>query len=480
MSNRLEELQAELAQVLGELRERHGVLARISDPGGEGERSLLEALSRRDALIVEIGRVVARLVAAGTTVSVTPPPAPAPTPAPAPAPAPTPAPPAPRPEPPRPEPPRPEPPRPRPPPPPQRAAHAPRSLRQTLALIDEPVEVRDAAAAIAMVERVVEACDDPDEWLQHPTEIQRSLVGLTSSLARHVQDEVDVVLPAPVAGALGAWFSTMTRWSKLYRPGFVAGLSRSNRPERDRWIEDARMWWEQLSVHVPLGASLLASALGGGATTTPGVAPTAGEDGPSAHEALLALEQVLDDPDADLTEPLAVVLEAGVGQRDNRLVALLAPHRDRVAKVRGLKTLKSALKFARQDPVTEEVPADTVETSPIPDDWPFLKLTEGMAAVIVGGDPRSEHADRIKDAFRFASVAWNEIDPRRVDALASRIRAGTHGMVVLLREFVSHSVADAVLGACKDADVPYVVVDTGYGVNQVRLAAERYLRGRLE
>ncbi|MCA9493760.1 MAG: hypothetical protein KC621_27695, partial [Myxococcales bacterium] len=346
------------------------------------------------------------------------------------------------------------------------------------AVIGEPVEVCDSAAAIAMVERVVEACDDPDEWLQHPTEIQRSLVGLTSSLARHVQDEVDVVLPSPTAGALGAWFSTMTRWSKLYRPGFVAGLSRSNRPERERWIDDAQMWWEMLSAHVPLGASVLAALVSG--TTAAGEEPPPSDDeGLSANEALRELERVLADPEADLTEPLSLVLDAGVGQRDTRLVNLLAPHRDRVTKVRGLKTLKSALKFARQQPVEEPTP-EVVESSPIPDDWPFLELTEGVDAVIVGGDPRQEHVDRIREAFRFASVAWNEIDPRRVDALASRIRAGTHGMVVLLREFVSHSVADAVVGACKDTGVPYVVVDTGYGVNQVRLSAERYLRGRLE
>ncbi|MCA9491317.1 MAG: hypothetical protein KC621_15405, partial [Myxococcales bacterium] len=92
MSTRLEELQTELAQVLAEVRERHGVLSRISDPGGVGERSLIEAMERRDQLIVEIGRTVARLVSAGATVSITKPepttPAPAPTPTPTPAPAP--------------------------------------------------------------------------------------------------------------------------------------------------------------------------------------------------------------------------------------------------------------------------------------------------------------------------------------------------------------------------------------------------------
>ena len=114
----------------------------------------------------------------------------------------------------------------------------------------------------------------------------------------------------------------------------------------------------------------------------------------------------------------------------------------------------------------------------LPEGWPFFALTRGVNAVVVGGDPRP--TDRMRDAFEFASVTWDPIDPRRVDALAARIRALSVEFVVLLRDFVSHSVSDAVVSSCKEANVPYVVVDAGYGVGQVRLAIERYLQGRLQ
>ncbi len=379
-----------------------------------------------------------------------------------------------------------------------------RSLRDTLDLLGPPERIEDEEQAVAAVTRLVDACSDLDEWLAHPTEVQRALVGLTSSMARHVQDESEV-LDRNATRALGTWFSTMTRWSGLYKPGFVRGLSRMNRPERPTWLADWNAWWELLTERVTLDGDVQGSRFGllgavlaeSGLVTTPPppapppkAAPKAAPktappppavdapEPPTEGVALRELEQALSRPDGDLDAALKNVLDAGVGQKDPRLVSILADHRERVSSLRGLKTLKSALKFAKA-PSKSDPPESQPEpvSAAMPDSWPFYALTRGVNAVVVGGDPRP--TERMREAFGFASVTWDPIDPRRVDALAARIRALSVEFVVLLRDFVSHSVADAVISSCKEANVPYVVCDAGYGVGQVRLAIERYLQGRL-
>ena len=41
----------------------------------------------------------------------------------------------------------------------------------------------------------------------------------------------------------------LTAYSKREQPGFVVGLSRSHRPVRGAWNEDAAAWYERLSGH---------------------------------------------------------------------------------------------------------------------------------------------------------------------------------------------------------------------------------------
>lgn len=162
-------------------------------------------------------------------------------------------------------------------------------------------------------------------------------------------------------------------------------------------------------------------------------------------------------------------------QRDRNLVAMLRPHQERIAAVPGLKTLKSALRAAAapSEAPTDSDP-DTSEVPDVPDDWPLLPLTTGRTAVIVGGDPRPRSAERIKDAFKFDTVDWEHTDPRRIRALSERLRSGSVNFAILLRGYIGHSDQVTVLDACRGAGVPFVVVDAGYGVSQVRRAIERF------
>ncbi|MEZ4241996.1 MAG: hypothetical protein R3F59_38760 [Myxococcota bacterium] len=499
------ELSDQLAQVLGRVSATFAELAADPDPQGPREQGLQLLIDERDELARRLGGAVMRALAAGGTLRVT---------------FPEETPPEPVPEPPkrqlgeaviRPPDPEEHPPRgplddpadaateyaepaPKPvvrerppqtsrtpPPPPSRRPPparlpAPRTLSGHLELIGRPRAVTHPEAASAAMERLVEATAHVDSWLGYPQEVQRALVGLASSIARHLQDEAEALLDANAREAIRAWFPVMTQWSKLYRPGFVPGLSRRFGPDHDSWQADAEHWWWVLmDVAEPGAASVVevdARAWVGRSRREPP------EETLSPAEALEAVTAAVADPEADLAAALQAALDAGVPQRDPRLVAALLPHADRVTALPRFKTLKSALREAMgsgaDDDVGDDDDDDSGPAPAVPDDWPFLALTEGKRAVIVGGDRRPRAAERIRGAFRFADVEWELKEPRRLKGLAERVRSRSVDFVIVLRAFIGHAEQETVLDACRAADVPFVIVDSGYGVNQVKLAIERF------
>lgn len=296
-----------------------------------------------------------------------------------------------------------------------------------------------------------------DAWLDQPQEVQKALMGLISSLARQIQDESEYGLTYAEDEALRSAFSRMTAWSREHRPGFVPGLSRSNLPDHGSWLEDGRFWWTELGQEPRTEAPVSPERL----LTDLETHLQAGIDAPDAPDALI--------------EEVRAAIAAGLPQRDPRLIALLAPHHELFQGASGLKTLKAALRDARRDPAPEAEEESPEEV--VPDDWPLLELTEDRHAVLLGGDPRPQAAERIRVAFRLGQVEWEPTDVRRVTALAERIRKGNVDLVVMFRRFLSHREQDLIRPACQETDVPICVVDTGYGVTQVRLAMERYWEG---
>ena len=201
-------------------------------------------------------------------------------------------------------------------------------------------------------------------------------------------------------------------------------------------------------------------------------------DDPTAPGALLqTLREHIEDgvDDEALVKLVRRLLESGLTQSDPQLVQLLLPPRAAIKRASGLKTLRSRLKQASEGKAPT-VPPST--STAVPQDWPFFAQTEGKVVVILGGDPRPEAKDRIAEAFRFREVTWETTDSRRVQSVRERVLRHSVDMVVLLRQLLSHKVSEAITPACNQAGVPFVVVDTGYGVTQVRLGIERYLAAK--
>ena len=469
----LEDLVEQAGQVMGRISQLYGILAARSDPEGEAELELAHLIEVRAELSAALGRATLQVLAAGGKVEATMGATPLARPVPGPAvterrvvtTAPT-----------------------------ELVTSAPTVARRSVSpasLValtqggmqprwsqtperdpDERKEILLARAAeigqprtmtsqddcAAGVQRLAVAVTQMDSWLEQPQDAQKALMGLASSLARQIQDESGFSLAFVDDEALRSAFSKMTAWSREHRPGFVPGLSRSNMPDHGSWLDDGRHWWRELHQGLP-------------PEKRPG----------TPEHALAELDQMLKEGVDDKKNFVARVrqaVEEGISQSDPRLISLLTPHQSMLRGARSLKTLKTALRDAlKAEEVSDEEASE--EEPAIADDWPLLQLTEGKRAVILGGDPRPKALARMEAAFRFSEAEWEETDVRRVRALAERIRKGNVDLVILLRRYISHRVHDLIRPATEEADVPVCVVDTGYGVTQVKLSMERYFAARI-
>ncbi len=324
-------------------------------------------------------------------------------------------------------------------------AAPPVRLRAILKHLGRPEVVADAAgweqqrAALTEATRLLWDLD-----MAVDIEGRRALVSLIAARVRY--------FIAHATGDLNGLFSSLTKYSKERQPGFVVGLSRNQTPRMATWLEDAEDAWAYLKERTP-EASVE----------------------PNPERALAALTAALEasqEPSA-LSTLVRHVLESGIASADPRLTRRLAPYLDLIAP-----DLKAVRKAVRKHLAETEAPPGS-PPDVVPADWPFLDRTRGRDAILVGGDRREQAQDRVKAAFGFNSVYWDSgWEPRRVEALAERVTRGGIDVVILLARFLSHKTWDAIVPACKSANVPFAVVERGYGVASIQATLEHVYSGR--
>ncbi len=302
-------------------------------------------------------------------------------------------------------------------------------------------------------------------WVGLPQRVQRSMVGLFACRARRVQDqEMGAVRLAGLEDRLDPIFSRLSSYSKRYQPGWVKGLSFNHTPDRGSWYEDSVFWWNELQ-----------RAIGGDEKKT-----TA-----NAERLIAKVEKaILSSTEEEDTEAILAAfreaLEGGIKADDPRLIRLASPYLE--AMLSEGPIFKDLRRFARKgaglDSVDSgEFPPDATQDLGPPPDWAWWSLVRGKRAVIVGGDRREEARRRLARAFEFASLEWIPLqhENNTLRSLAHSVTAGGIDLVILLRRFVPHQADEVVIPACKAAGVPFVSVETGYGVERVKQAVERFV-----
>ena len=328
-------------------------------------------------------------------------------------------------------------------------------LRDVLKSFDPPPTVVEEESTVREELRRLAENTSPlalSLWTEFPKDIQRALVGLSVARARFIQDEISPALhPITIEQELDRFFSGMTAFSKREQPGFVFGLRRHHHPVAERWAEDAQRWWAELTSHLPEPIT------------------------PNPERALEELRTAIEEGgEEEIIAAALGCLDANVAPEDPRYVRLMIPHSEKLRKHTRFKRLRKAIR----DMMTEDeaVEAESVaEDTSVPEEWPHFTLTREHRAVIIGGDAREEARARIQTAFGFANVEWVSTDhSRNVQNVANAIRGGSVDFVILLRRFIGHNVDRTVLPAARAAGIPWVSVERGYGVQQVKSAIERF------
>lgn len=332
-----------------------------------------------------------------------------------------------------------------------------RLLSAVMDALGPPDHVDDEEALDLDARRICRESDRLDRWLALDRHSQQILLSYAAAKARYLQETAREgnVDSAAIAG-LDPAFRAMNRYSKDHRPGFVWGLSRSHTPKHGHWLEDATQYWQQLN-HV--------------AGKVPNV-----ETNPERALGRLANTLEEEPPEEVVREATLDALTSGVSTTDPRLLRLLEPYADALTGP-ALKGLRRALRSVTGEDPDEDDGNDLPAISP---DWECLPWTAGKVAVIVGGDRRAEAADRIQEAFGFSEVEWDsDVQGTRLVNIAERVIRHSVDMVIFLARLSSHGSQAVLLDACKQAGVPFVRVERGYGVTAVRLAIEQ-LYGQAE
>jgi hypothetical protein len=336
---------------------------------------------------------------------------------------------------------------------------AQRWLELSSHLGDLPTELGVEAAVKAEFKRL-EKFARPDRlaWVaEMPRDVQCLLIGHLVARARTLQEAPAVhhLVALDLDKALEPLFSAWTSHQRTHQPGFVHGLGRHHTAERGTWTADARALWHELAER----ATILAD-----------------EPALNPERELRALEQLLE-ARADVDQVVAqldVAVAAGVGQEDPRLVRLLQPWPE-VVKFARFKTLRRTIR------ATEEAEDGEAEehTSGPPTDWAHWQVVKERRAAILGGTPREMARARIERTFGLGELTWVQVDQhKQLDSLAARIRAGGVDLLLLLQSFASHKASDKLVEACRDAGVPFVPIEHGYGIARIQRAIEEHVGGR--
>lgn len=323
--------------------------------------------------------------------------------------------------------------------------------------LGEPQPSETDAELLAEATTLDRALQRISAWAEFPRNIQRAFIGLVACRLRFLQEDSPSNIRAILERQIRKNFARLTQFSSDHQPGWVTGLSRQHKPETGSWIADAQFWW-----------GTLRNELGG--------LDVDAANQPNPEVALQGLQAVVSQahPDpAQVRQAASRALAAGVVAEDPRLVRMLIGRLDALTGEKGLKRLRRAVRTAQSG---DEEPEPIAAEDLLPPDWPFLDRTRGHVAVMVGGEVRERRRGLIQDALGFSALEWmSGRDIRQVQSLAERVASGRVGFVILLARFISHKVTDILVPALKSAEIDWVVVRQGYGLQQISQAIERYL-----
>ena len=100
----------------------------------------------------------------------------------------------------------------------------------------------------------------------------------------------------------------------------------------------------------------------------------------------------------------------------------------------------------------------------------LIALTRGKKALLIGGSVREDSRRSLRQTFEFDELEWEPYEGSRPAALKSleqRVKNRGMDIVLILKDFVGHTVSERLRPLCEEFDIPCLMVEHGYGAHQV-------------
>ncbi len=310
-------------------------------------------------------------------------------------------------------------------------------------------------------------------WRDSSAPLQHAILSWLTARARWCQE---LLGEGEEADHVARLFPKLSAFSKRERPGFVYGLRRDHRAQSESWHHDCEGWRAQVIEH--MHTEVLAEA--------------AEDHDRNPERALARLEEVLagEPTNRDIVVATAEALEMRVRADDPRLLRLVADRGDALAGDPRFKRVRRAVRaWAGEDPDATADDTTLFADSSLFGDVPSLSTDQiahldaraaNLRILIVGGEPREVHRQRLQMATGVAALEWAPATRAggtgKLQSTAESIRQGSWDGVVLLPRFCGHDVDAVLVPACKASQTPWLHLRGGYGVGPMREAV-RHLAG---
>lgn|GEM_PF-6960902 len=336
-----------------------------------------------------------------------------------------------------------------------------------------PATDAQSPAIEAEMEWLEDQCNQLNRWKRCSAPLQHAVLSWLTARARWVQE---IVGPGEIAEQVARVYPKLSAFSKRERPGFVYGLRRDHAAQGENWRADSDSWRTQVKALIEKEPTPIAE----GTESNP-------------ERALARLEEILDgDPEPEtVVRAVGEALESQIRPDDPRLLRLLEDHDEALADDPRFRRLRRALRSFSEGDADATMIGDSLDDSamygvaeaPSSDVSPeALARAAEMRVLLVGGEPREQHRQRLLDATGVRELEWAPATRGggigKLQSAAESIRSGSWDSVILLPRFCGHDVDAVLIPACKGSGTPWLHVRGGYGVGPMR-AAVYELAGRL-
>jgi hypothetical protein len=170
---------------------------------------------------------------------------------------------------------------------------------------------------------------------------------------------------------------------------------------------------------------------------------------------------------------IAQLIELGVTGSDGRATDVLPQDPNRLLVPETPEPVTMWLDAAMRAHAEPSEPRVDVESTPRWTDnvGRVRELLRGRRVVMIGGQPRSEAARRIEDAFALSALDWVRLTEHgSSEPMRPAITRADTALVILLVKLVGHGHADDAIAWSRAAGVPFVWLPAGYNPEQIAAA----------